>query len=210
MRTTKRESCVVVDFFELADTVANNFQGIDHSPNNSFETGINNIAMIQYQASATSHLSFDVIKDDQLFGKLTYKSWFKFNAVIELAINASYQVEPKGFWGTTIEVRDGENVVLKFKMNWSGEIVILTNHNNIEAGYIFKHKGIFKNSFFLTDQEGTELLVLKPHLKWKKMNYEYQITSSDTFETLPNKELLLMNSLHCANYYMTMMTTSGL
>jgi hypothetical protein len=163
------------------------------------------MTMAEYQAKSSNSLSFDVTKDDKLIGKLSYKSWFKFNAVIEIANNSkNYQVEPKGFWGTTIELKDGERVLLKFKMNWNGEIVVQTYFNDLEQGYIFKARGVFKGSFILINQDGIELLVMKPHLKWNKMNYEYQITTSDSFETFSNKEILLMSSLHCANYYMSM------
>jgi hypothetical protein len=58
-------------------------------------------------------------------------------------------------------------------------------------------------------QEGIELLVMKPHFKWNKMNYEYAITSSDDFESFSNKKVLLMTSLHCANYYVSMMASIG-
>ena len=160
--------------------------------------------MKEYQAKSSNSLSFDVTKDDKLIGRLSYKSWFKFNAVIEIANNTNYQVEPKGFWGTTIELRDGEKVLLKFKMNWNGEIVVQTYFNDFEKDYVFKHRGVFKESFILIDREGIELLAMKPHLKWKKMNYEYQVTTSDSFEIFSNKEILLMTSLTCANYYMSM------
>ncbi|ROH99456.1 hypothetical protein [Chryseobacterium daecheongense] len=163
--------------------------------------------MTQYQAKSPNSLSFDITKSDQLIGKLIYQGWFKFNAIIELSDNSTYQIEPKGFWGTTIELKDGENVLLKFNMNWNGEIIIQTFFDNAEKDYIFKHRGIFKDSYVLTDHEGAELLVMKPHLKWSVMNYEYTITASDNFETLPQKEILLISSLHCANYYMSMMTT---
>jgi hypothetical protein len=141
----------------------------------------------------------------KLIGKLSYKTWFKFNAIIEIADIPGYQFEQKGFWGTTIELKDKEKLLLEFKMNWNGEIVVETYFNDVAKGYIFKHRGIFKESFILVDQEGNELLVMKPQMKWFKMNYEYQITTSDIFETFTNKEILLMNSLHCANYYMSMM-----
>ncbi|MGX7668660.1 hypothetical protein [Flavobacterium pedocola] len=160
--------------------------------------------MTEYQAKINNSLSFDVTKDDRLIGKLTYQSWFKFNAVIEIANQSSYQVVPKGFWGTTIEIKDGEKVLLEFKMNWNGEIIVQTYFNGSEKDYVFKHRGFFKDSFILADQEGVELIVMKPHLKWSKMNYEYAITISDTFDAFPDKELLLLNSLHCANYYMSM------
>jgi hypothetical protein len=161
--------------------------------------------MAEYQAKSSNTLSFDLTKDDKLIGKLAYKSWFKFNAIIEIANNSVYQVEAKGFWGTTIELRDKEKVLLTFNMNWNGEIIVQTNFNDIEKGYIFKHRGIFKDSFILVDHEGIELLVMKPHMRWNKMNCEYQITTSEIFETFSSKDVLLMSSLHCANYYMSMM-----
>ena len=163
---------------------------------------------MEYQAKLNNSLSFDLTKDDQLIGKLSYKSWFKFDAKMEIADKANYQVEPKGFWGSTIEIKDNEKVLLKFKMNWNGEIIVQTYFNDIEKDYIFKHKGIFKESFTLLDQEEMEFLVMKPHLKWSKMNYEYEITSSEIFETLSNKEIVLTTSLLCANYYMSMMSSA--
>ena len=164
--------------------------------------------MAEYQAKSSNSLSFEVTKDDRLIGKLTYISWFKFNAEIEIVGDINYQIEPKGFWGTTIELKDSEKVLLKFRLNWNGEIVIQTYFDDSKKSYAFKHRGIFKESFVLTDQEGTELLVMKPDLKWSSMNYEYQITTSQVFETLSGKEILLINSLHCANYYMSMMMSS--
>ncbi|ASE60618.1 hypothetical protein H3Z85_15930 [Chryseobacterium indologenes] len=160
--------------------------------------------MAEYYAKSKNTLSFEVTRSEQLVGKLSYESWFTFNAVIEIA-NSQYQVEPKGFWGTTIELKEGEKVLLKFRMNWNGEIVVQTYFNGIKQGYLFKHRGIFKDSFVLTDQEGIELMVIKPHLQWNIMNYEYNFTTSDAFETFPDKEIVLINALHCANYYMSMM-----
>lgn len=164
--------------------------------------------MTEYQAKSSKSLSFDLTKDDRLIGQLIYESWFKFNSTLELANGPTYQIKPKGFWGTTIELKDGENVLLKFEMNWSGDIVLQTFFDEVEKGYVFKHRGIFKESFVLIDQDGNELLVAKPQIKWTKMNYEYQITTSDTFEALSHKEILLMTSVHCANYYMSMMMAS--
>ena len=161
--------------------------------------------MTEYKAQSKGLLSFDLTRNEKFIGRLSYKNWYSFKASIELADNSTYQIEEKGFWGTTIELKHNEKLLLNFKMNWNGEIVVQTYFNDFEKGYIFKQRGVFKESFTLIDQEGIELLVMKPHLKWNKMNYEYQITTSDTFETFSNKEILLMNSLHCANYYMSMM-----
>ena len=133
------------------------------------------MTMTEYQAKSNNSLSFDLTQDDKLIGKLSHEKWFKFNAVIEITNNSNYQVEPKGFWGTTIELKDGEKVLLKFKMNWNGEIVVQTYFNDFEKDYIFKQTGFFKGSFILIDQEGIELLVMKPHLKWNKMKKFLQV-----------------------------------
>jgi len=160
--------------------------------------------MTEYKVKSSNSLVFELTENESVIGNLKYKSWFRFSAEFDI-LNSKYQIEPKGFWGTTIELKEGEKVLLKFRMNWGGEIVIQTYFNEIKKGYLFKHRGIFKDSFVLTDEGGTELLVMKPDLKWHTMNYEYQIATSDVFDTFTNKEILLMTSLHCANFYMSMM-----
>ena len=166
--------------------------------------------MADYQATSNNSLTFELTQGDNLIGRLSYKSWFKFDASITIANKATYQIEPKGFWGTTIELKDNDKVLLKFSMNWNGEIGIQTYFTDTENGYIVKHRGIFKDSFILIDRDGAELLVMKPHLKWTSMNYSYQIQTADRFESFSTKDLLLLTSLHCANYYMTMLTTTGI
>lgn len=160
--------------------------------------------MVEYKAKSDGSLTFVVSKDEELIGRLLYKSWFTFDAIIELADDSRFTIEPKGFWGTTIELKDGEKVQLKFKLNWNGDTVIQTHFDGFEKGYLFKHRGFFKESFVLIDQDGVELLVFKPELKWSKMNYEYHITASGSFESHPDKKMLLLSSLHSANYYMSM------
>ncbi len=160
--------------------------------------------MAEYYAKSKNTLSFEVTGGEQFVGKLSYESWFTFRAVIEIA-NSQYKVEPKGFWGTTIELKEGEKVLLKFRMNWNGEIIVQTYFDGVKESFVCKHRGVFKDSFVLTDKMGTELLVMKPQFKWNLLNYEYQLNTSDEFEKYSNKDILLLTSLHCANYYMSMM-----
>ncbi|MBD8081451.1 hypothetical protein [Chryseobacterium caseinilyticum] len=163
---------------------------------------------MEYHAIAEKYTDFKVTKDGKPIGQLNYKSWFKFSAEIEIA-NSKYQVEPKGFWGTTVEVLDGKKVILQFTMNWDGNIVMKIYLNDIEKNYTFSHKGFFRESFVLTDEKGSELLMMKPHVQWRSLNYEYQIYTSEILETFEEKNILLLISLHCANYYMAMMMGMG-
>ena len=118
-------------------------------------------------------------------------------------------MEPKGFWGTTVEVLDGKKVILQFTMNWDGNIVMNIYFNDIEKNYTFSHKGFFRESFVLTDEKGSELLMMKPHVQWRSLNYEYQVYTSEILETFVEKNILLLISLHCSNYYMAMMIGMG-
>lgn len=160
---------------------------------------------MEYQAKSDKYFFFKLMQNGKSIGKLSYKSWFKFDAEIEFADQSKYKIEPKGFWGTTVELKDGAKVLLKFTMNWNGEIVIQTFFDEVEKDYIFRQKGVFKDSFIMTNPNGVELLAVKPDLKWFELNYEYQISTSDAFEELNHKDILLMNALHCANYFMTIM-----
>lgn len=160
--------------------------------------------MAKYQAKANEPLSFDVTKDGRSIGKISYQNWFRFKAVIEVA-SKTYQLTQKGFWGTSIELRDGEKLLQKFAMNWNGDLAVRRYWDGAEQQYLFKHHGIFKESFTLNDQEETELFMMKPRIKWRMMNYEYEITTSDAFEALQGKELILTNAVYWANYYMFMM-----
>jgi hypothetical protein len=166
--------------------------------------------MKQYRAATTSSLVFDISNDEGSIGTMTYKSWFKFDAWIKTSSGIEYNVEPKGFWGTTIEVKKGDVVKLTIKMNWNGDIVLQdeSNAGEEESGYVFRYRGVFRESFVLLDAEGIELAVMKPELRWKKMNYEYVLSSTDDLENHPDKDLLMMLALHCANYYMMMMTSA--
>lgn len=151
---------------------------------------------MEYSATSEKFTIFKITKDEKIIGELHYKNWFKFNAEIEI-LNSKYQVEPKGFWGTTVEVTDGKNVILK------------TYFDDTEKDYIFKHQGFFKESFVLTDPKGSELMMMKPNFKWNSLNYEYQMTTSEILETFDEKNILLLISVHCANYYMSMMMGMG-
>lgn len=153
--------------------------------------------------AVTSHdLTFEVKMDDHLVGILSYKGWFTPEASIQTK-HSVFQSQRKGFWGSTIEVRQVDQLVLNYTMNWNGDIVMLTHFEEEETEYIFKHCGVFRESFVLIDPEGHDLLVVKLLMKWNRMSYDYEITTTDQFEMLPNKDFLLMSAVHSANYFLS-------
>ena len=80
--------------------------------------------MADYRVTANNTRDFQLLADEQALGTLHYTEWFSLKAVLTLPDAAAFQIEPKGVWGTTIELKDQQTVLLNFKMNWKGTIVI--------------------------------------------------------------------------------------
>jgi hypothetical protein len=166
-------------------------------------------SMEHYQAKSLDTKHFKLMRADATIGLLEYESWFSFKAEITLADQHRYAVRPKGFWGTTIEVKEQEEVLLDFKMNWKGQILIRTLFGGTEDFYILRHKGLLKSVFILQHQDETPLLSVESDFKWTQLTVDYQLEAAAAFEQLPHKELLLLTAIHCANYYMTMLAAAA-
>ena len=163
--------------------------------------------MKEYKVKSEDTKHFSLTMNDQEIGRLKYEKWFSFKAEMILDGTRTYQIEPKGFWGTTIELRQNDKILLNFKMNWNGNIIINTWFDEIERDFILKHKGILKDSYVLLNKEEEDLLVIKPDFKWSKFNYDYNISTTDRFDNLSFNLTLLLTTIHCVNYYMAMMST---
>jgi hypothetical protein len=85
--------------------------------------------MRQYKAKSTNSQNFRLTFENKTIGELIYKKWYSFNAEILLSDGAKYQLEPKGFWDSEIELKDETKTLLEFKMGWKG-IIIKTFFDN--------------------------------------------------------------------------------
>lgn len=160
-----------------------------------------------YQVQSTKSYVFTLTQNTEPIGSLIYQSWFSFKAKINLTGKDSFDVKPKGIWGTTIEVKQQESLQLNLKMNWKGEIIVDQKVSDLERHFVFKQRSLLQNTFVLLDRENQELVIVEPNFDWTHWRLEYQLTTSERFEELTQKELLLLTIVHCANYYLTLMTT---
>ncbi|WP_312343682.1 hypothetical protein [Chryseobacterium binzhouense] len=60
-----------------------------------------------------------------------------------------------------------------------------------EEKFVLKHSGFIKEKFILTNDRNEDLLIFKASYRWVDMIYNYHITSSENFEAIPGKTLLL-------------------
>jgi hypothetical protein len=167
--------------------------------------------MTEYHVTAADTHCFRLSAGPQLVGELTYPSWFSFEATLTLSTDPTpFAVQPKGFWGTTIELRQHETTLLRFKMGWNGNIILQSTFAGLAPqDFVFRQQGFFKSHYLLTDAEGQELLVVRPDFKWNKFTYEFALTATPALEAHPYKDVLLLLAVHCANYYITMMSAAA-
>ncbi|ADB36124.1 hypothetical protein [Spirosoma linguale] len=164
--------------------------------------------MGQYSANSTNSRNFILTFDNEKLGELIYQKWYSFAAEILMSNGKEYTLEPKGFWDSTVELKEGEVTLLKFKMGWKG-IIIKTYFDNEEKHFLLKLKGLLGNKFVLLNNENEELMAAETDFKWSKLNFDYTIETSPKFDNFSNEKLLLLTVLHCINYYITVIVAAA-
>lgn len=157
--------------------------------------------MMDYKVQSLDTKNFILTGNGVEAGRLVYDSWFSFKADMSIG-GTNYTIEPQGFWGTTVELKQNDTVVLDLKMNWNGNVLI-TVYGQEETAYILKQKSILKNTYVLTDSDHTNVLSMEADFKWKKVNYEYHVTAAEDPDKDDLNKILILASVHCLNYYMS-------
>lgn len=163
--------------------------------------------MALYKANSNNSRNFKVTLDNQEIGELLIKKWYSFDADLIMSDGKNYQLITKGFWDSKVELIDGSETLLDFKMGWKG-IVIKTYFDNQERQYLLKLQGFINSKFILIDESDQELSVASTDFKWLTLNFNYDIETSASFDQLRNRDLLLMTMLHCMNYYISYLSAA--
>lgn len=158
--------------------------------------------MSLYKAFSNNSKAFTLTNNDALLGELLYKKWYSFNAEIHLPNLTQYSLEPKGIWDSKIILKQDEKVLLDFKMNWKG-IAIRTFFNEEEKHYLLRSKSMWKSQYELINSDKKELLTIDVDFKWNKLNYDYTFNTTEEFDKLKHKKLILLTLIHCINYYLS-------
>ncbi|MGX1642036.1 hypothetical protein [Sphingobacterium sp. NPDC055431] len=163
--------------------------------------------MALYKANSRNSRNFKVTLENQEIGELLIKKWYSFDADLIMSDGKNYQLITKGFWDSKVELIDGSQTLLDFKMGWKG-IVIKTYFDNQERQYLLKLQGFINSKFILIDESEREISVASTDFKWLTLNFNYDIETSASFDQLRNRDLLLMTMLHCMNYYISYLSAA--
>jgi len=155
--------------------------------------------MGHYKVNSTNSRDFVLTMNNAKIGELKYPKWYSFKAEMLLADNSIYQLEPKGLWDSKIELKQGEKTFLYFEMGWKGIVIHFSDSNK---KYLLRLKGLLSSKFVLIGANEKELLAIETDFKWTQLTFDFNIETSNEFDNFENKELLLLTTLHCVNYYM--------
>ncbi|MCB2377507.1 hypothetical protein LGH70_07935 [Hymenobacter sp. BT635] len=165
--------------------------------------------MAEYVLKSTDARTFTLAANDALLGELKYPEWYSYKALLALPDGTALRVEPRGFWGTTIELKDEQDaVLLSFKMHWNGSIILKSSLGGVNRAFVLKGKDLLEREYVLLDRQGQELLTIRPKINWSKVNYDYTVVSSEAFEALEQQAILVLMAIHCTNHYIS--TSSAL
>jgi hypothetical protein len=147
----------------------------------------------------TDNKTFQLFDDGLPTGQLTYASFFSFKAAITLLNSDRYEINPVGFFDTSINVLINDQEIASLKMNWKGHIVI-----SFQDGreFVFKATGSFYNNYFIENTQGEKMMQFEPHFKWSKFNYNYDIS----YDKKPQDLLLVLLGIYAANYFIAFMS----
>lgn len=163
-----------------------------------------------YKSLSTDTKTFWIKAADAEVGHLEYTHWFSWKADINLAKGELFKVAPKGFWGTTIEVKQSEKIWASFSMSWNAQIVIQTYFDEqTPQTYGLKKQSLLKNAYTLHTETGAEILAIQPEYQWTRLRCDHQIETNEDFERLPHKDLFLIIIVHCTNYLIAMQSATA-
>ncbi len=138
-----------------------------------------------------------VLEQNKTFlGKFTYDSSFSSNkATIQMENEPTCRIENESAWKSDFITKQNDTPLFRSKMNWHSNMIVSTLKEKEKKSYTLKSKGFWGCTHALLDQNSNELLEIKQEYQWRKFNYDYAITSSETFEALNHKTPLLFSTL---------------
>jgi hypothetical protein len=157
--------------------------------------------MNHYILKTLNAKQFQLFENENMIGEVSFKNRMSYKAEISLSGTTAYTLEPQGFFGNKIAVKDRSRKVIEMKQNWQGRIILNALFENFSRTFIFKHKGVFKTGFLLTDEAGLELIDIDQEFFWKKLHYEYRLSVHPAIDKYEYKFAMILLTCYCIIYY---------
>lgn len=161
--------------------------------------------MKEYTVKSEKGRKYRLFDGEKELGVLSRKNWYSMNSDVELSDYKRISIDSVGFWNNSMVVKVNDTEIASFKMTWNGGLLI----NFGSSQYRLKTKGFFKSGFVLTDENNETLLTADYRMTWKSFSNDFTFISSEAFEILDDKTILLMITLAAANYYIAIIAAAA-
>ncbi len=152
---------------------------------------------MQYTAQGNHNREFELFdSNNSSLGILDYTQWFTIKAKVIIPNGDSYNIAPKNFWLTDIEMNKNDIATASVKRNWAMNVIVTIGDS---SQYYFKGVGLLNRHFALLTEQDHEIAVLKPNFQWSKFTFDYEIETDDNYKELSDPVILLF-LIYCCNY----------
>lgn len=157
------------------------------------------------EVNSINNKSFQLTENGRQYGELIYENSFtQMTAKIKLSNAEVYNIDPVGFFETSINVTSDGEKIAELSMTWNGKIIITFQD---DKEYALKLKGIFQNKVFLENTNKENIMCFEPHFNWKDARVKHTITFDTKNDNQPKDPLLILLGVYATNYFLA--TISG-
>ena len=152
-----------------------------------------------WKVNRTDRRTFELLYREELFARIFYQRWNRYNADIDMASGEKYSFKRKSFWRNSHAFFNRGKEIGLLKVTWGVAIRFTLTWENLAREYIFKRRNIWKTSFVLIDTAGNELYTIQQNFRWKEFAYQYHAISAISQPDELDK-LLFVLSVYFANF----------
>lgn len=158
--------------------------------------------MKTYRILPDKKRTYTLLDGETPLSTLKYDGMFSNNGVMDVPNTLlTIRIENTNFWKGIYEVKEGDRVLLSYRMNWKGIIEIRTFFGYDNSVFSLKSEGYSWRKFSLADITGKELVKMDSEMTWS--NYKHIFTTTEEFETMEYKEVFLLSLVHSINYFIS-------
>lgn len=135
-------------------------------------------------------------------GELIYKDESMREASLRVTDSYTIRYTGTGKWESFNLEGGKESLLSRIKVT-RGAVMELSFPRRRKT-YRFKRSGAWRLRFVLLNKQGEEMLGILPSINWKKMIHDFTLQINEEFRE-ECSSLLILQAVHCANCWMSMM-----
>jgi hypothetical protein len=161
--------------------------------------------MREYNVNSEKGRRYRAFEGEREIGLLSNAKWYSSNAEVDFSDLRKLQIISKGVLNSKMIVKQNDKQIAEYKMTWNKGIAIDSEYGN----FMLQAKGIFKSGFVLVNEQNELLLTIDYSFVWKSFANNFTIKTTESFEKIIDKDVIVMIVLAATNYYLTIIAAAA-